>query len=156
MYTSAVIGYSALHPCMIAMWTNLILPSPPRIGIPPSEYMIPGETYVGVPPGHTRPAFVRKRPVDSGRPPWFLTNIFGSSRRAYTVGGSQLGSMFSRSSWRDRYDRYGRDYYPHGLPYTNRYNPQVSFARPGTIHDTPLGPVAAKVNQVCRSCGRYR
>lgn len=132
------------------------LASPPRLGIPPSECMIPGETYVGIPPGHSRPAFVRKRPVDAGRPPWFLTNIFGSSKRAYTVEGPPSSGMFRRSSWRDRCDRYERSYYPYGTPYTNRYNPQVSFARPGTVHDTPLGPVAARVNQVCGSCGRYR
>ena len=131
----------------------LIYPSPRRIGIPPSELMVTGETYVGIPPGHTRPAFVRKRAVDSGRPPWFLTNIFGSSRRAYVVEGSRFGKMFCRSTWRDRREY---SYYPYGYQYTNRYNPEVSFARPGTIHDTPLGPVAANVNQTCGGCGRYR
>ncbi|KAL9069551.1 MAG: hypothetical protein Q9161_005469 [Pseudevernia consocians] len=53
--------------------------------------MIPGKTYVGILPGHTRPAFVRKRPVDAGRPPLLLTQIFGSSRRAFSVEAPHQG-----------------------------------------------------------------
>ena len=100
--------------------------------------MIPGKTYVGILPGHTRPAFVRKPPVDAGRPPLFLTQIFGSARRAFSVETTRKSSMFRRS----RSDVY-YDYA------TARYRPKVFV-------DTCPGRTIASVQQTCASCGKYR
>ena len=100
--------------------------------------MIPGKTYVGIPPGHTRPAFVRKPPVGAGRPPLFLTQIFGSARRAFSVETLRKPSMFRRS----RSDVY-YDYA------TARYRPKVFV-------DTCPGRTISSVQQTCASCGKYR
>ena len=100
--------------------------------------MIPGKTYVGILPGHTRPAFVRKPPVDAGRPPLFLTQIFGSARRAFSVETTRKPSMFCRS----RSDVY-YDYA------TARYRPKVFV-------DTCPGRTITSVQQTCASCGKYR
>ena len=100
--------------------------------------MIPGKTYVGILPGHTRPAFVRKPPVDAGRPPLFLTQLFGSARRAYSVETARKPSMFCRS----RSDVY-YDYA------TARYRPKVFV-------DKSPGRTITSVQQTCASCGRYR
>ena len=100
--------------------------------------MVPGKTYVGILPGHTRPAFVRKPLVDAGRPPLFLTQIFGSARRAFSVETPRKPSMFSRS----RSDVY-YDYA------TARYRPKVFV-------DTCPGRTITSVQQTCASCGKYR
>ena len=100
--------------------------------------MIPGKTYVGILPGHTRPVFVRKPPVDAGRPPLFLTQIFGSARRAFSVETTRKPSMFCRS----RSDVY-YDYA------TARYRPKVFV-------DTDPGRTITSVQQTCASCGKYR
>lgn len=100
--------------------------------------MIPGKTYVGILPGHTRPAFVRKPLVDAGRPPLFLTQIFGSARRAFSVETTRKPSMFRRS----RSDVY-YDYA------TARYRPKVFV-------DTCPGRTITSVQQTCASCGKYR
>lgn len=100
--------------------------------------MIPGKTYVGILPGHTRPAFVRKPPVDAGRPPLFLTQIFGSAGRAFSVETPRKPSMFRRS----RSDVY-YDYA------TARYRPKVFV-------DTCPGRSITSVQQTCASCGKYR
>ena len=100
--------------------------------------MIPGKTYVGILPGHTRPAFVRKRPVDAGRPPLLLTQIFGSSRRAYSVEAPRKASMFCRP----RSDVY-YDYA------TAKYRPKVYV-------DHSPGRSITSVQQTCASCGKFR
>ena len=100
--------------------------------------MIPGKTYVGILPGHTRPVFVRKPPVDASRPPLFLTQIFGSARRAFSVETTRKPSMFCRS----RSDVY-YDYA------TARYRPKVFV-------DTDPGRTITSVQQTCASCGKYR
>ena len=100
--------------------------------------MIPGKTYVGKLPGHTRPAFVRKPPVDAGRPPLFLTQLFGSARRAFSVEAPRKPSMFCRP----RSDVY-YDYA------TARYRPKVFV-------DTCPGRTITSVQQTCASCGKYR
>ena len=107
-------------------------------GIPEGRHMIPGKTYVGILPGHTRPAFVRKRPVDAGRPPLLLTQIFGSSRRAYSVEAPQKPNMFCRP----RSDVY-YDYA------TAKYRPKVYV-------DQSPGRTFTSVQQTCASCGRFR
>ena len=100
--------------------------------------MIPGKTYVGILPGHARPAFVRKRPVDAGRPPLLLTRIFGSSRRAYSVEAPQKPSMFCRP----RSDVY-YDYA------TAKYRPKIYV-------DQSAGRTITSVQQTCASCGKFR
>ena len=100
--------------------------------------MTPGKTYVGILPGHTRPAFVRKRPVDAGRPPLLLTQIFGSSRRAYSVEAPRKPSMFCRPR-RDSYHDYAAARYP-----------------PKFYIDQSPGRVITSVQQTCASCGKFR
>ena len=101
--------------------------------------MIPGRTYVGILPGHTRPAFIRNRPVDAGRPPLFLTQIFGSSRRAYSVEPPpRKPSMFCPS----RSDVY-YDYA------TAKYRPKIYV-------DQSPGRTITSVQQTCASCGKFR
>lgn len=100
--------------------------------------MIPGQTYVGILPGHTRPVFVRKRPVDIGRPPLFLTQIFGSSRRAYSVEAPLKPSMFRRS-------RSGV-YYDYA---TAKYRPKLY------VNNSP-GRTITSTQQTCASCGKFR
>ena len=100
--------------------------------------MIPGRTYVGILPGHTRPAFVRKRPVDAGRPPLFLTQIFGSSRRAYSVKAPRKPSMFCRPR--------SHVYYDYA---TAKYRPKMYV-------DQSPGRSITSVQQTCASCGKFR
>ena len=102
--------------------------------------MIPGKTYVGILPGHTRPAFVRKPPVDAGRPPLLLSQIFGSSRRAYSVETLRKPSMFCRP-------RRSSDYY---------YDYATAKYRPKIYVDQSPGRTIASVQQTCASCGRFR
>lgn len=106
--------------------------------IPEGRHMIPGKTYVGILPGHTRPAFVRKRPVDAGRPPLLLTQVLGSSRRAYSVEAPQKPNMFCRP----RSDVY-YDYA------TAKYRPKVYV-------DQSPGRTITSIQQTCASCGKFR
>lgn len=115
-----------------------MLPSATPHSIPESHHMIPGQTYVGILPGHTRPVFVRKRPVDIGRPPLFLTQVFGSSRRAYSVEAPGKPSMFRRS-------RSGL-YYDYA---TAKYRPKYYV-------DHAPGRTITSTQQTCASCGRFR
>ena len=115
-----------------------MLSSATPYGIPEGRHMIPGKTYVGILPGHIRPAFVRKRPVDAGRPPLLLTQIFGSSRRAFSVEAPRKPSMFSRS----RSDVY-YDYA------TARYRPKLYV-------DQSPGRTITSIQQTCASCGKFR
>lgn len=107
-------------------------------GIPEGRHMIPGKTYVGILPGHTRPAFVRKRPVDAGRPPLLLTQVFGSSRRAYSIEAPRKPNMFCRP----RSDVY-YDYA------TAKYRPKVYV-------DQSPGRTITSIQQTCASCGKFR
>ena len=102
--------------------------------------MIPGKTYVGILPGHTRPAFVRKPPVDAGRPPLLLTQIFGSSRRAYSVETPRKPIMFCRP-------RRTSDYY---------YDYATAKYRPKIYVDQSPGRTITSVQQTCASCGKFR
>ena len=102
--------------------------------------MIPGKTYVGILPGHTRPAFVRKRPVDAGRPPLLLTQIFGSSRRAYSVETPRKSIMFCRPRRSSNY------YYDYA---TAKYRPKIYV-------DQSPGRTITSVQQTCASCGKFR
>ena len=102
--------------------------------------MRPGKTYVGILPGHTRPAFVRKRPVDAGRPPLLLTQIFGSSRRAYSVEAARKPNMFCRP-------RRSSDYY---------YDYATAKYRPKVYVDQSPGRTITSVQQTCASCGKFR
>ena len=115
-----------------------MLPSATPLSIPEGRHMIPGKTYVGILPGHTRPAFVRKRPVDAGRPPLLLTQLFGSSRRAYSVEAPRKPSMFCRS----RSDVY--------------YDYATAKYRPKLYVDQSPGRTITNVQQTCVSCGRFR
>lgn len=115
-----------------------MLPSATPYGVHERRHMIPGKTYVGILPGHTRPAFVRKRPVDAGRAPLLLTQIFGSSRRAYSVEARRKSNMFCRS----RSDIY-YDYA------TARYRPKIYV-------DQSPGRTITSVQQTCASCGKFR
>ena len=103
--------------------------------------MIPGKTYVGILPGHTRPAFVRKRPVDAGRPPLLLSQVFGSSRRAYSVETPRKPDMFCRP--RRRSSNYYYDYA------TAKYRPKIYV-------DQSPGRTITSVQQTCASCGKFR
>ena len=102
--------------------------------------MIPGKTYVGILPGHTRPAFVRKPPVDAGRPPLFLSQIFGSSRRSYSVETLRKPNMFCRP-------RRSSDYY---------YDYATAKYRPKIYVDQSPGRTITSVQQTCASCGKFR
>ena len=102
--------------------------------------MIPGKTYVGILPGHNRPAFVRKPPVDAGRPPLLLTQIFGSSRRVYSVETLRKPNMFCRP-------RRSSDYY---------YDYATAKYRPKVYVDQSPGRTITSVQQTCASCGKFR
>lgn len=98
-----------------------------------SQCMVPGKTYVGILPGHSKLAFIRKRRADAGKPPWLLTQIFGSARHACSVVDPSRFTMFSRRH-KDRY------YYDYA---TDTYRPLV------------VAPLSS-VRQTCASCGRFR
>ena len=115
-----------------------MFPSATPYAIPERRHMIPGKTYVGILPGHTRPAFVRKRPVDAGRAPLLLTQIFDSSRRAYSVEAPPKPSMFCRS---------GRDFY---------YDYATAKYRPKRYVDQSSGRTITSTQQTCASCGKFR
>ena len=102
--------------------------------------MIPGKTYVGILPGHTRPAFFRKPPVDAGRPPLLLSRIFGSSRRAYFIETLRKSNMFCRP-------RRSSDYY---------YDYATAKYRPKIYVDQSPGRTITSVQQTCASCGKFR
>ena len=108
--------------------------------------MVPGKTYIGILPGHTKPAFIRKRPTDAGKPPWLLTQVFGATRRAYTLLDTSNFTMFSRK----RCDRY---YYDSA---TDTYR-RLAFAPQAEVPSSSgYGRVATSVQQTCASCGRFR
>lgn len=138
-----------------------LVPSTNR-GIPDGAHMIPGKTYVGVPPGHTRPAFVRKRPaVDIGRPPLFLTalaSVFGSSRRAYSVDRPRtMCDLFRPRHYSDYYYGRLRPSYTYGQPsYNSRYTTSYDVPYNTFPFDTRQGRVATTVQQTCTSCGKFR
>ena len=116
----------------------LMTPSADQYGIPEGRHMIPGKTYVGILPGHTRPAFVRKRPVDAGRPPLFLTQIFSSFRRTSSVETSRKPNMFCRPR--------SNVYYDYA---TAKYRPKIYV-------DQSPGRSITSVQQTCASCGKFR
>lgn len=105
--------------------------------------MVPGKTYIGILPGHTKPAFVRKPALDVESGPGMLAQVFGPSRQAYSVIDPLKCKMFGRK-YRDRY------YYDRA---TDTYRP-LAFATPTCTNGT--GRVVTSVQQTCASCGKFR
>ncbi|KAK0511148.1 hypothetical protein JMJ35_006700 [Cladonia borealis] len=108
--------------------------------------MVPGKTYVGILPGHTKPAFIRKRTLDVGRPPGLLAQVFGPPRQAYSVIDPGKFKMFGRK-YRDRY------YYDRT---TDTYRPLTAtqYGTPTCTNGT--GRVVTTYQQTCASCGKFR
>lgn len=138
--------------CFDPTITKLTASSPTSYGIPPSECMIPGKTYIGKLPGHSRPAFVRKKisanPV-CRRPP-------GASLDFSETGSSleprkKMGFFSSRC----REDGYYVSYGP--TTYQRRYicTPE-SDAVYSTASRASRGGVTTSTRQTCASCGRFR
>ena len=127
--------YTSLTP--ISANTNAVLDS---------QYMVPGKTYIGILPGHTKPAFVRKPALDVARRPGMLAQVFGPSRQAYSVIDPLKFNMFGRK-YRDRY------YYDRA---TDTYRPLAAtqYATPTCTNGT--GRVVTSVQQTCASCGKFR
>ena len=111
-----------------------------------SQHMVPGNTYVGILPGHTKPAFIRKRTLDVGRPPGLLAQVFGSSRQAYSVIDPGRFKMFGRK-YRDRY------YYDRA---TDTYRPLAATQYPTPTYTNGAGRVVTSFQQTCASCGKFR
>ena len=126
--------------------TSLTLISANTNAVLDSQHMIPGKTYVGILPGHTRPAFVRKPALEVERRPGILAQVFGPSRHAYSVIDPVKFRMFGRK-YRDRY------YYDRA---TDTYRPLIAtqYATPSCTHGT--GRVVTSVQQTCASCGKFR
>ena len=108
--------------------------------------MVPGKTYIGILPGHTKPAFVRKPTLDVERRPGMLAQVFGPSRQAYSVIDPLKFKMFGRK-YRDRY------YYDRA---TDTYRPLAAtqYATPTCTNGT--GRMVTSVQQTCASCGKFR
>lgn len=126
--------------------TSLTLNSANTNAVLDSQHMIPGKTYIGILPGHSKPAFVRKPALDVERRPGMLAQVFGPSRHAYSVIDPVKFKMFGRK-YRDRY------YYDRA---TDTYRPLIAtqFATPSCTHGS--GRVVTSVQQTCASCGKFR
>ena len=132
--------------CACPFLTSLTLISANTNALLDSHHMIPGKTYIGVLPGHTKPAFVRKPALDVERRPGLLAQVFGPSRHAYSVIDPVKFNMFCRK-YRDRY------YYDRA---TDTYRPLIAtqYATPSCTHSS--GRVVTSVQQTCASCGKFR
>ena len=126
--------------------TSLTLISANTNAVVDSQHMVPGKTYIGILPGHTKPAFVRKPVLDVERRPGMLAQVFGPSRQAYSVIDPVKFKMFGRK-YRDRY------YYDRA---TDTYRPLAAtqYATPTCTNGT--GRVVTSVQQTCASCGKFR
>ena len=129
-----------------SLYSSLTLISPNTNAVLDSQHMVPGKTYIGILPGHTKPAFIRKRTLDVARSPGLLAQVFGPSRQAYSVIEPGKIKMFGRK-YRDRY------YYDRA---TDTYRPfaATQYATPTCTHGT--GRVVTSVQQTCASCGKFR
>ena len=120
----------------------LMLCSPVHRSIPPSECMIPGKTYFGKLPGHSRKVFVRKRP--SAESACIFPCRSSDSLRSQTNMG-----MFSRARENGYYVSYG--------PRSYRSKYVCTREEPDIFYTTaPEGRVATVVRQTCASCGKFR
>ncbi len=131
---------------LLSLCASLTLISANTNAVLDSQYMVPGKTYVGILPGHTKPAFVRKRALDGERPPGLLAQIFGSSRQASSVIESAKLNMFGRK-YRDRY------YYDRAA---DTYRPLAAAQYATPFYDNGTGRVVTSVQQTCASCGKFR
>ena len=129
-----------------SLYASLTLISANTNAVLDSQHMVPGKTYIGILPGHTKPAFIRKRTLHVGRPPGLLQQVFGPSRQAYSVVDPGKFKMFGRK-YRDRY------YYDRA---TDTYRPLAAtqYATPTCTNGT--GRVVTSYQQTCASCGKFR
>ena len=129
-----------------SLYASLTLISANTNAVLASQHMVPGKTYVGILPGHTKPAFIRKRTLDVGRPPGLLAQVFGPSRQAYSVVDPGKFKMFGRK-YRDRY------YYDRT---TDTYRPLAATQRATPTYTNGTGRVVTSYQQTCASCGKFR
>ena len=129
-----------------SLYASLTLISANTNAVLDSQHMVPGKTYVGILPGHTKPAFIRKRALDVGRSPGLLAQVFGSSRQAYSVIDPGQFKMFGRK-YRDRY------YYDRA---TDTYRPLAATQYPTPTYTNGTGRVVTSFQQTCASCGKFR
>ena len=116
-------------------------------GIPPSECMIPGETYVGRLPGRTQKAFVRKRPPAESQY-YLLRQDPDPSHNTCSLKLHAKMGFLSRA----RHDGYYVSYGPctRRPRYICTPEPEIVYKPP------PDGRVATTVRQTCASCGKFR
>lgn len=118
--------------------------------IPPGPCMIPGQTYVGVLPGHNKPAFVRKRkyPHEGTSICHLLGQAFAPLRRS--MGSSHSSTM---RSWR-RVSYYDSDYDDHFYPHHRRPPHRCNDDRVPANADH--GRYVSTLQQACSGCGKFR
>ena len=105
----------------------------------------PGQVYVGVLPGHHRPAFVRKRRSSCFR----LPRLF-DGRRSYST--ETIYRRVVRSSPRHRSDSYHTNVYTDQPVYVNDAGPRPL---PAYVHLSP-DPSARTGKHTCGACGKFR
>lgn len=118
--------------------------------IPPGPCMIPGQTYVGVLPGHNKPAFVRKRkyPHQATSICDLLGQALAPIRRSMGSGHSSAMRSWRRVSYYDSdYDDY---YYPRHRRPSHRCNDERVPA------DADHGRYVSTLQQACSGCGKFR
>ena len=116
------------------------------IGIPSSQHMIPGKTYVGRLPGHSRKTFVRKREF-TGEPLSDLAGADGArSYRSKVIHKAERGSSMPR--WLK--SMFGSDYYD------DRYRRRRAVYTDGAHQGSSAGRPVTNISQVCSSCGKFR
>ena len=118
--------------------------------IPPGPCMIPGQTYVGVLPGHNKPAFVRKR-----RYPHQGTSICDLLGQALAPVRRSMGSGHSSTmrSWR-RVSYYDSDYDDYHYPHHRRPPHRCNDDRVPANADH--GRYVSTLQQACSGCGKFR
>ena len=118
--------------------------------IPPGPCMIPGQTYVGVLPGHNKPAFVRKRkyPHQGTAICDLLGQALAPIRRSMGSGHSSTMRSWRRVSYYDSdYDDY---YYPR-----HRRPPHVCNDD-RVPANADHGRYVSTLQQACSGCGKFR
>ena len=118
--------------------------------LPPGPCMIPGQTYVGVLPGHDKPAFVRKR-----RYPHQGTSICDLLGQALAPIRRSMGSGHSSTmrSWR-RVSYYDSDYDDYYHPRHRRPPHRCNDDRVPANADH--GRYVSTLQQACSGCGKFR